>query len=357
VQGNRFAALTLQAMGFADAAEVFVFIAGLAAVYAYRRKFAESGWLAGASAVAARIRTLYFAHLVMIGAVLGLVGVILLSGSGYDIIQKLGLAALLDAPGQALPLIPVLGFLPHYMDILPLYVVLLASLPLIIAGFRLHPLLPLAVAAIVHVCAGILQFNLPSFGSAEGWFLNPFAWALVFTAGATTAELACRGAFARLPRTACAAISMAAAAYVIFAFLIAAPWRVFPALEPFAALTVELAPNKMYMSWHRLCDIAAKAWLVAVLIPPTAAFMTRGLGGVISRAGRQSLPLFIGGTLLSIIGSVIVFETEGHAVAQIAVTFGGVTLLLWAAHILEARTMSLKPAANAGRVTSVKAPA
>ncbi len=192
VQGNRFAALTLQAMGFADAAEVFVFIAGVAAVYAYRRTFRDAGWMAGAMAVAARIRTLYLAHLGMIGAVLGLVGLIILSGTGYDIVQKLGLGPLLEAPDKAILLIPVLGFLPHYMDILPLYVVLLASLPLVIAGFRLHPLLPLAIAAMVHACAGALQLNFPSFGSADGWFLNPFSWALVFTAGATTAELASR---------------------------------------------------------------------------------------------------------------------------------------------------------------------
>ncbi len=108
------------------------------------------------------------------------------------------------------------------------------------------------------------------------------------------------------------------------------------------ALSVELTPNKMYMSWHRLCDIAAKAWLVAVLIPPTAAFMTRGLGGVVSRAGRQSLPLFIAGTLLSMLGSVIVYETEGHALAQIAITLGGVALLLAMAHLLEERNRSLK---------------
>ncbi len=37
ISGNGLAAVTLQSLGFADAAEIFVFIAGLAGVYAYRR--------------------------------------------------------------------------------------------------------------------------------------------------------------------------------------------------------------------------------------------------------------------------------------------------------------------------------
>ncbi len=59
---------------------------------------------------------------------------VLLSGSGFDAIGKLGLQPLLDDPAAAITRLPVMAYLPHYLDILPLYIVLFAFLPLIILG-------------------------------------------------------------------------------------------------------------------------------------------------------------------------------------------------------------------------------
>jgi hypothetical protein len=336
VSGNRFAALTLQSMGFADAAEIFVFIAGLAAAYAYRKAFAES-WRKGATAVALRVRTLYVAHLAMVAGMILLAAAATLSGTGFDIVGKLGLAPLLDDPVQALLRIPALAFLPHYMDILPLYVALIGCVPLIFLGFRAHPLLPIGIALPIYTAAQTTGVNLPNMGADTGWFLNPFAWLLLFTGGATVAELARRDAFARIPRVVMLVVTMLAAAYVVFAFLHAAPWRVFPALNGWVAFDLALHADKAALSWHRLADISAKAWLVAVLIPPSARFMSAGIGAAITRAGRNSLPLFVAGTYLSMLGSIALYETEGHALAHIGVTFGGVATLLVLAWILERR--------------------
>jgi hypothetical protein len=351
VSGNRFAALTLQSLGFADAAEVFVFIAGLAAVYAYRRKFIKDGWRSGVMAVLQRLRTLYLAHLGMLTGLLVLAGAAWLHGTGFDVVAKLGLQPLLDDPIQAALRIPVLGFLPNYLDILPLYIMLFATLPLMIPAMRKHPLLPLGIAALLYVAVNAMTFNMPNFGSDHGWFLNPFAWALLFTAGATTAEVATRGGFARLPRPLVMIVTVAASGYVVFAFLHAAPWRVFPMLQDWVAFDITFASDKTYLSWHRLVDLAAKAWLVAVLIPPAAAFMASGLGGAITRAGRNSLPLFVGGTYLSLVGSIILHEAEGHALAHIGVTFGGVIVLLVMAWLLELRSAPRSATGNTAGLT------
>jgi hypothetical protein len=350
VSGNRFAALTLQSMGFADAAEVFVLVAGMAGVYAYRRVFIERGFVAVNSAVLKRVRLLYLAHLGMAGGVIAFAALALAAGTGFDIVAKLGLQPLLDDPAQALLRLPFLGYLPHYMDILPLYVVLLSGLPLIFLAFKVHVLLPLGMALAISMVASAIQLNFPSFGDARGWFLNPFSWALLFVAGATVAELSRTGALARLPRGLVAGTTVTAIAYVAFAFLHAAPWRVFPSLEALVVFETRLVADKTYLSWHRLADIAAKAWIVAVLVPPTARFMAHGIGGAITRAGRNSLPLFIAGTILALVGSIVLFETGGHPLAHIAVTFGGVTALLVQAWILERRPNALanaKPAVAA----------
>ncbi len=354
VSGNRFAALTLQSMGFADAAEVFVFIAGLAAAYAYRRAFAES-WRKGITAVAMRVRTLYLAHLAMLTGMMFLAAAAILSGTGFDIVAKLGLAAMLEDPVQAALRIPVLAYLPHYMDILPLYVVLIGCTPLIFLGFRAHPLLPLGVSLPIYIAAQTTGVNLPNFGAESGWFLNPFAWLLLFVGGATVAELARRDAFARIPRAAMLFITALAVGYVVFAFLNAAPWRVFPALNGWSAFDLALTVDKQALSWHRLADIAAKAWLAAVLIPPGARFMSSGVGAAITRAGRNSLPLFVVGTYLSMLGSIALYEAGGHALAQIGVTFLGVTTLLALAWIVERRSMARAAVSAAPTLKTVQA--
>ena len=336
VSGNQFAALTLQALGFADAAEVFVFIAGMAAAYAYRRIFLTDGFAAAVQAVFGRIRTLYLAHVAMVAGVLLFALGAGIYGTDFDVIGKLGLQALIDSPIDAIVRMPFLAFMPNYLDILPLYITLLALVPLFLAAMRAHVMLPVVLALLSYVLAQVLGLTFANFGNPLGWFLNPFAWVLLFAGGMTVAQLTSEGFWRRLPRWLVAATTFAAAAYVVFAFLHAVPWRAFPALEDYAALGFALEPNKAFLSWHRLLDLLAKVWLAAVFIPSGAAFMANGLGGAISRAGRNSLPIFVAGTFLSLLGSVVLFEGDGAALWQAAVTAGGVIVLLAAAALIEA---------------------
>ncbi len=349
ISGNGLAAVTLQSLGFADAAEIFVFIAGLAGVYAYRRTLIENGLGAGSAAILARMRQLYLAHLLMVGGMLLFAMAVLLSGSGFDAIGKLGLQPLLDDPAAAITRLPVMAYLPHYLDILPLYIVLFAFLPLIILGLRRHPLLPLAGALACYGAALSFGLNLPNLGQADGWFLNPFAWGLLFVLGATTAELTLRGAWSRLPRWLVTVVTAMAAAYVLFAFLHVSPSRA--ALFP--QEWVALEPSKTWLSWHRLLDILAKIWLVAVLVPRGAAFLGTGLGGAISRVGRHSLPVFVVGAFLSLAASVLLYEMGGSVEWQVAVNVGGMAALLGLALLLDGRKKPRSPAARRPATVSV----
>ncbi|MGL4637896.1 MAG: OpgC family protein [Beijerinckiaceae bacterium] len=335
VAGNRFAALTLQSIGFADAAEVFVFIAGMAAVYAYRKVYIRDGLKAVSRAVLSRVRTLYLAHLMMLTGFAVLAGLSLTGATTYDLVHKLGLKPMLETPLEAALLAPVLAYLPNYLDILPLYVLLLATLPIILAANRIHVLLPLALASLSYATAQVTGVNMPNFGNVFGWFLNPLAWVLLFTAGATVANLRISGFWLRVPRAVVALITVLSAAFVVLAFLHAAPWRIVMAFEHYSVLALDFTPDKALLTWHRLLDILAKAWLVAVIVPVAAVCFTQGIGGAISRLGRHSLPIFIAGTFLSIFGSVIVHEADHHILADVLVTAGGIGLLMALGWVLE----------------------
>jgi hypothetical protein len=63
IPGNDLARLTLRNFGFADAAEVFVLLAGFSAVLAYGRTFDAQGFKAGSARVLDRVRDIYAWHL------------------------------------------------------------------------------------------------------------------------------------------------------------------------------------------------------------------------------------------------------------------------------------------------------
>ena len=75
-----------------------------------------------------------------------------------------------------------LTYQPSYLDILPLYIVLLALFPAIYCAVRISPLLTLACSLAIWQAALAFELNLPN-GSAGVWFFNPFAWQVVFTLG------------------------------------------------------------------------------------------------------------------------------------------------------------------------------
>jgi hypothetical protein len=335
VSGNVFSHVTLQKLGFADAAEVFVFIAGMAGTFAYRKAFLKNGLGGAFRAVGARIRTLYLVHLGATAAVIALALATLSLGSGFEIVAKLGLKPLFEDPFAALIRVPLLSYQPHYLDILPLYVLLLAALPLVFAGFKLHLALPLVLAVALYGYVQITGSNLPDLGDEAGWFLNPMAWLLLFVSGATAAEATARDVWVKMSRSLSLMLTLAASAYVIFAFVYAAPWTAVPGLELFWVDYFNIESSKTSLSWHRLLDILAKIWLVSVCVPRACAFMQSGLGGAISRAGRHSLPVFVTGIFLSLLASIAIYETGGGLVWQLAINSISITLMFGLAWWLE----------------------
>src|SRR5262249_45009261 len=212
VPGNVFANLTFKNFGFADAAEIFIFISGYAAALAFGRSFERDGF--GALALNH--------HLI-------------------------------------------------YLNILPLYIVLLAWFPVLFWLIRRHPALALAASVAIYGAARLTGLNLPSYPNDDGWFFNPFAWQLLFSVGALLGHAATRGI--ALPRSPW--LTAGAALYAVFALIVIAPWTKLPGLEDWRLLPGDLlAPmDKSGLSPWRLAHILAVAYLVAILVNPKAAWL------------------------------------------------------------------------------------
>ena len=298
--GNYLAQFTFQNFGYADAAEVFVLIAGLTSALAFGAVWRKRGGLAGLRAIFARSARLYSYHLAV--AALALMAAFTLFSTYADraMLSAFGIEPVFDAPGEALAGLLTLTYLPSYMDILPLYVVLIASLALILPLQRLHYALPLLPSLSLYIAAQQFGWNLPNFLNSTVWFFNPAAWQLLFVIGAVMGAMLRDGISP--PRWLRPALTGGATAFVLFTLIHAAPWTQIPALADLRLITLPLPSyeDKMNLSVWRLVDILAKAWLAGVLIAPAGRLMNSFFARAARLLGRNSLDVFAMSTVLAI---------------------------------------------------------
>ncbi|MEM9631002.1 MAG: OpgC domain-containing protein [Pseudomonadota bacterium] len=177
--------------GFSDATEIFVFCSGMASALAFGKIFEVHGWGIGAARILHRMWQVYWAH---IGQFLVIaVGLVMVHESGFlsqccdltqDYVVSLNLWHLFDNTKVALPGILTLTWVPNYFDILPMYIVILALIPVImlIARYSVPGAFAFSIALWLASQFGLLSLPAEPWSDRE-WFFNPFAWQMLFFTG------------------------------------------------------------------------------------------------------------------------------------------------------------------------------
>jgi hypothetical protein len=300
--GNPVSLVTLHNFGFCDAAEVFVLLAGVASMLAYGRVFARDGMAAGLRKVGARCLRIYLCQVFLL---LTTLAVVRFWTERFGMKPTL-IAPLLDAGPEGLLHGLLLHALPGYLDILPLYIVLLAVFPVVYLAMRVGKWLALAASLAVWAAANLDdRLNLPNWLDAKGWYFNPFTWQLLFVVGAALA-VALQGGGGSLPRNRW--LSGLAAVYLGFAFLETAPWADWglPSLRLFAMA----APDKSSLSPLRLLDIVALFQLI-FSSERLRDLARHRVARALEACGKHSLEIFALGCLLALFGR-LVFRTWGR---------------------------------------------
>jgi hypothetical protein len=183
VPGTYYESLTSRNFGFSDAAEAFVFMSGIAAGLAYSARFAHTPLWPAISRVWARARHLYFVHLAITVMALAIFAAAALWFGLYEVLGKNNVAPIFKRPLEAMIGLPLMTHQLGYLNILPLYIMLLLATPGIIIVGRRWPVLTLVGSILVWAMAGQFRFNLPNYPNPGGWFFNPFSWQLLFVIG------------------------------------------------------------------------------------------------------------------------------------------------------------------------------
>lgn len=330
VPGNWLGWLTTRNYSFADATEVFVFLAGYAGGIAYGKLMEREGWFFAASRVVSRVGTLYVAHIFLLVVFTAQVGYSAAALDRSIYLDELLLDPFTNDPYQALLWALLLVFQPNFLNILPLYIVLLlifaATLPLI-----RWPTIMLGLSIAAYAAVRFAGINLPSLHG--GWFFNPLAWQLLFFCGVAIGYAPPGSQPLRLPRNPW--LIAASLAFLVPAGLaMLAAWHVPEWLQelpgPWWALIESV--DKTGLHPLRLLSILAGAYLIACLVPKTARWLQGPVARPFVLMGQQALPVFCIGIFLSFLGRVALEKSDALAM-QTAVNLLGFGVLLATAYV------------------------
>src|ERR1700730_2642883 len=162
--------ITTRNYGFSDAADLFVFISGYAAALVFGRVMIERGYLAAASRLVKRALQLYAAHIVVVVVYIAIIVSVARCLHDPNDLNVFNVAVFISKPLWESIQALALGYRPVNLDVLPLYILLLATFA---------PVLWLMVrkvgSMVVYLAGRHFGWNLPTSPSGS-WYFNPFAW-------------------------------------------------------------------------------------------------------------------------------------------------------------------------------------
>ncbi|MEM1273649.1 MAG: OpgC domain-containing protein [Pseudomonadota bacterium] len=349
--GNWFTLWIPARFGFSDATEMFVFCSGMASAIAFGKVFEQRGVLLGTARVGFRVWQVYWAHIGLFLAIAATMAALNASGAfERDYVGQLNLYPFFRNTAENLPALLTLTYVPNYFDILPMYLVILAMMPLVVGLKKIHLGLAAAFVLVLWFVAqeGVQQeylvqhagsrafwpvlLELPAEPWSEReWFFNPFGWQLVFFTG--FAFMA-----GWLPAPPVNRVLIALALIIVIGnvalsnigirelgFDWARDWRIanreWITKTDFGLLRFVQFLSLAYLAW--IAAGPGGAWLMRL----TQHSATRGLMALILKVGQQSLPIFITSMFLARLMGVA-FDVLGRSHGTMILVNGTGALIL-----------------------------
>jgi hypothetical protein len=219
------------------------------------------------------------------------------------------------------------AIVPHFFNILPMYMLFVAAGPLVVWGLARRPFATLAVSLAVYSASQFGLFAFLILDLKDRLYFDPIPWQILFVMG-----IAVRRLPFEIPRT----------RWLLFTalsvlLLVAARKALVPALtrmqilpdNPLWEVPTEWAEKyRPALPFVRLLYFIVFAYVGAVIAPLTSGFWTTRLAGWFKRLGRHSLLVFCAGILITWISDAVIARLRGNwAHALLAVGCGA--LLSW----------------------------
>lgn len=343
---NAVSQLTIRNFGFSGATDLFVFAAGYAAATFYGRMMLERGFVVAATRIFKRVWQLYAAYVVLFVIYVDTISYVAAQYAAPEIIGDFNVSGIIDHPIRILIHGLLLQAKPLNLDVLQLFIALMALFPLALWGMVRWPNLTMIASLALYQTAREFDWNLASFPDGR-WYFNPFCWQLLFVLGIWCALVGARLArsIQNLPL-----LRIAALAYLLFALVITIAGRS-PALASFIpdGLIGSFVPNdKENLAPFRVLHLLALAFMFTRLVPNKLdRFGWKVLQPVLI-CGEEWLAAFCAGVFLSFAGHLFLITGPNSLAMQVFVSAAGISIMTCVAYYVSwSKRQDYKPAIGA----------
>ncbi len=322
---NAVSLLTIRNFGFSGATDLFVFATGHAAAIFHGKMMLERGLVVTATRIFKRIWQLYAAYVVLFVIYVDTISYVAAQYAAPEILGEFNVSGIIDHPIRILIHGLLLQAKPLNLDVLQLFVALMALFPLALWGMFRWPNLTMIASVALYVAARAFDWNLASFPDGR-WYFNPFCWQLLFVLGVWCALFG-----ARLARSASSLpwLRMAALLYLLFALIITMAGKnaELASLMPDWLIGKFLPNDKENLAPYRVLHLLALAFLFTRAV----ANNSQGFGWKVLQpiliCGQEWLAAFCAGVLLSFAGHLILITGPNSLAMQVGVSAAGISIM------------------------------
>src|SRR5690348_7590474 len=324
--------ITIRNYGFSDATEIFVFISGYTAAFVYGRAMQQHGFIVASARVLKRAWQIYVTHVFLLAIYLAEIAYVANSFDNPLFTEEMGVLDFLKNPDVTIFQALLLKFKPVNMDVLPLYILLLAWFPPMLWLLLRAPSIALISSATLYVLMWFFGWNIPAYPSGT-WVFNPFAWQLLFVFGAWCAL----GGAQNLSRWIQSKVVIGLAmAYLVLAFSIAMTWY-FPRFATFVPKFVGEAIypiDKTNLDVLRIIHFLALAVITVWLVPKGWPALKSPVFWPPIVCGQHSLEVFCLGVFLSFAGHFVFTEVSNKLLTHVLVSLAGIAVMVGVAALI-----------------------
>jgi hypothetical protein len=341
VPNNLVAWITAKNYGFSDAAELFVFVSGFTVAFVYGRLIRTKGFFLSAVGVMGRVWQIYIAYILLFVFYVVAIGYVAQRYGHAHLLDEFNIRRLIADPVEFLKHGLLLQYRPLNLDVLPLYIVLMAPFPPVLWLLLRAPNATLALSLILYFAARQFGWNLSGYPSGT-WYFNPFAWQLLFVVGAWTAVIDRTKLQAALRQPLvipiCVAILVSSAVVTVLVHLGS------EATLPDSVRSLFVPNDKTNLAPYRIIHFLALAIVVSRLVARDAPALRWPVWRPLIVCGQQSLEVFCAGVFLSFVAYFAIDLVSESFWFQLTVSIAGIAAMIGVAYFRKwAKASRAKP--------------
>lgn len=339
IPGLYFDRFTHRAISISDSAELFVFLAG----WSLRYVVGPSSSLTPVSQLVFRLGgravSIYAAHMMIVMLAIAMLAAASRVLDNPLILEWHNAAAVFYDPVDTHIGLVMLSHQLGYFDILPLYVVLMLLAPGMAVIHRYAPNALLPVSLVIYFATLVLKIAVPSWPNEGQWFFNPLCWQLMFVLGFTMSRERGIGGWVAQNiswiRWVCLPIVLIGAVFVLTGRAWIDPTKV---PEP----KLLFINGKGFVTPIRVLQFLALAAVGTMIFPIVERLVPR-LVEFLAQLGRNSLPVFCAGSVLSLAAQIVRLPLRAGLVVDTLIVLFGVAAMGAVAWLAEWRSRMEKP--------------